>query len=90
MDDRLIFDFTRLEPGRLYLFLPGGSVSGGLWGVFERYDRRQGVLLAVCSGDLRRFEMWTMLPSGYLSCRAASEAESETFSAELERKLAAV
>ena len=40
----LIYDFTRLEPGGLYLFFPAAAPSGGLWGIFERHDRRGGVL----------------------------------------------
>ena len=47
----LIYDFTRLEPGGLYLFFPAAAPSGGLWGIFERHDRRGGVLLAVCSSQ---------------------------------------
>ena len=43
----LIYDFTRLEPGGLYLFFPAAAPSGGLWGIFERHDRRGGVLLGV-------------------------------------------
>lgn len=35
----LIYDFTRLEPGGLYLFFPAAAPSGGLWGIFERHDR---------------------------------------------------
>ena len=48
------YDFTRLEPGGLYLFFPAAAPSGGLWGIFERHDRRGGVLLSVCSSDLDR------------------------------------
>ena len=62
----LIYDFTRLEPGGLYLFFPAAAPSGGLWGIFERHDRRGGVLLAVCSSDLRGFELWSPLPSAVL------------------------
>mgnify|MGYP001513243720 FL=1 len=75
----LIYDFTRLEPGGLYLFFPAAAPSGGLWGIFERHDRRGGVLLAVCSSDLRGFELWSPLPSGYTSCRPASQEELGLF-----------
>ena len=76
----LIYDFTQLEPGELYLFFPAGNPSGGLWGIFERHDRRRGVLLAVCSNDMYRFDLWTPLPSGYTSCRLASPKEQGIFS----------
>ena len=75
----LIYDFTRLEPGGLYLCFPAAAPSGGLWGIFERHDRRGGVLLAVCSSDLRGFELWSPLPSGYTSCRPASQEELGLF-----------
>lgn len=81
-----IFDFTRLESGELYLFFPTGNSSGGLWGIFERYDRRTGVLLAACSGDLYRFDLWTPLPPGYIFCRPASPEERDNFMSGLNRR----
>lgn len=82
----LIYDFTRLEPGELYLFFPAVNPSGGLWGIFERHDRRHGVLLAVCSSDMYRFDLWSPLPSGYFSCRRDSQEELSCFSLGLNRK----
>lgn len=74
-----IFDFSRLESGELYLFLPTASSTAGVWGMFERLDRRRGVLLSVCSGDLTHFDLWTPLPSGYTCCRLASRSELQDF-----------
>lgn len=75
-----IYDFATLDAGELYLFFPAGNPSGGLWGMFERLDRRSGVLLSACSGDMTRFDLWTSLPSGYNCCRCASAEERERFS----------
>ena len=76
----LIYDFTRLEPGGLYLFFSGGrSFWADCGGFSSGHDRRGGVLLAVCSSDLRGFELWSPLPSGYTSCRPASQEELGLF-----------
>lgn len=83
-----IYDFTTLDAGELYLFFPAGSLSGGLWGVFERLDRRNGVLLSACSGDMSRFDLWTFLPPGYTCCRPASPEERERFSQALGARFA--
>lgn len=74
-----IHDFSLLEPGELYFFASPLSPECGVWGLFERMDRRQGVLLAACSGDLQHFNLWTPLPSGYTCCRLASRAELRDF-----------
>jgi len=87
MDKPMIYDFMRLEPGELYLFFPAGGASQGLWGVFERRDSRCGVVLSVCSGDLRRYDLWASLPSGYVCCRLASQEEARRFSLGLGRRL---
>lgn len=83
-----IYDFTTLDAGELYLFFPAGNPSGGLWGVFERLDRRCGVSLSACSGDMFRFDLWTFLPPGYNCCRRASHEERERFSQALNARFA--
>ena len=74
-----LLDFSRLESGELYLFLPSASSAVGLWGLFERFDRRRGVLLSACSIDLQRFDLWAPLPVGYTCCRLATRHELRDF-----------